>query len=436
MDLNNREIAVLIWLAISVGCVAISANCRRSFADVLRVLFSRKILQVIAATILWVVASVWLLTAVGVWKPDNLKTTLVWTMTFAFVAMFDVNRISENDTFYGKTIRDILSLTAVVTFIADSYSFSLIVELALIPLLIFITASQAITSLKHEYAQVKNLFGWLLALIGVTYIGHGIVLFLSDISNFATVSNLREFTIPSILSLLFLPYIYFLNAYITYEMKFVIVRHFIKDHVLCNYAMRKALFGFGLNLELLRRWSREIVLILPTNRSSIEQSIKDIKGRKAREINPPPVAVSDGWSPYAAKEFLTGVGLATGYYQPSDNEWFASSTLVELGSGLFPDVIAYYVEGDEFSAKRLKLILNVNNPAEPSASLNEFRRVAEILILAAVGTTPQLGLDGLTAAKSVDVIINGRRISLKHDNYPCGAGNCYSLRLTVDHSPN
>lgn len=427
MDLSNREIAVLVWLAIFVGCVAISADCRRSFVDVLRVLFSPKIIQIISATTLWVAVCIWLLSALGVWVFDNLKVTLVWMVTFAFVAMFDVNRISESNTFFGKTARGIISITAVVTFIADSYSFSLIVELAIIPLLIFTTASHAILYSKPEYAKMEKMFGSLLALIGVTYIGFGLFQLASNISNFTTLHNLREFIIPSILSLLFLPYIYFLSAYITYEMQFAIVRHFMNDPTLYNYAMRKALFGFGLNLELLRRWSREIVRIRPTSRSSIEQSIKSMKDLKAREKNPPPVAATDGWSPYDAKEFLTGVGLATGYYQPSVDDWFASSPLIKLDDSFLSNNLAYYVAGDELLAKRLKLILNVNNHGESTLAEEHFWRVATVLVHAATGVSYDL-IARLNASNTAYETVNHRCISIKKEQFSDGITCGYSIK--------
>lgn len=36
----------------------------------------------------------------------NLKSTLVWSVTFAFVTMLNVNRITEENTFFRKTARD------------------------------------------------------------------------------------------------------------------------------------------------------------------------------------------------------------------------------------------------------------------------------------------------------------------------------------------
>lgn len=434
MELNNREIAELVWFAIFVGCVAISADCRRSFVDVLRVQFSRKILLIIAATILWVMASVWLLTAVGLWKPDNLKTTLVWSVTFAFVTLFNVNRISEDSTYFGKTARDVVSATALVTFIADLYTFPLFTWLFLTPFLILVTACHVMAKSNPKYSKIESMLRWLLALIGTTCLCYGLYQAITDFNNFASWNNLREFLIPFILTLLFLPYILILDAFFTYETKFVMLRRFIPDQALRNFAMRRALIEFGFNLELLRRWSREIDRIRPSNRSSLEQSFRDVKSRAAREMNPPPVAPSDGWSPYVAKKFLMGVGLATGYYQPIADEWFASSPPLELDASILSNNLAYYVEGDELSAKRLKLILNVRNLKESTAAEDQFWRSASILARAATGVMcyDLLARRYSTNLRSIEIIA-GCSISIMKRQYTGGVPDGYSLRLTIGH---
>lgn len=432
MELNSREIAILIWLAIFVGgVVATSADCRLSFVNFLRALFHPKVLLTIAIAILWILASVWLLKTIGVWKPGNFKTTLIWTLTFAIVTLFDVHRVSEDSTFFYRTARDAISGTALVAFIADLNTFPLIVWLFLTPCLFFITACHVMA--KSKYSKVENKLLWLLSLIGASYIGNGAYQAISDFNNFASLSNFQEFFTPPLLSLLFLPYLYFLNVCFTYETKFVLLHLFISDQALRNYAMRKALLEFSFNLELLRRWSREIDRIRPSSRSAIEQSFHDVKVRMAREKKPPPVATSDGWSPYTAKKFLMGMGLAVGEYHPSDDDWFASSPLIELDDSILANKLAYYIEGDELSAKRLKLILNINNLDESTAAEDYFWRVASVLVRAATGDIHYDLLTRRNNTNIMDEIVNSRHISIRKQHFTGGITCGYSLKLAIGH---
>ena len=44
--------------------------------------------------------------------------------------------------------------------------------------------------------------------------------------------------------------------------------------------------------------------------------------------------------------------------------WGADSSYLEIGSGILPNNIAYYIDGTEKAAKKLKLKMNINLPEE------------------------------------------------------------------------
>src|SRR5690606_10380688 len=93
------------------------------------------------------------------------------------------------------------------------------------------------------------------------------------------------------------------------------------------------------------------------------------------------VPFKEGWSPYIAKDFLSNEGLATGHYNKLlDNEWHASSPMVELGSEIIPDNIAYYVEGVEGIAKILKIKLSMIDSSRAHSSRETLLALAGTLI--------------------------------------------------------
>lgn len=430
MEFSNREIAFLIWLTVGVAAGAMKKDIRSAFGGVFRAFLVPKILLSLTIATLWVGACVWLLAISAVWTWSNLKTTLVWSITFAFVTVLDVSRISEDDTYFGKTVRDVIGATAIVTFVAEAYSFGLGAELVLLPVLTFVGLMYELAKREPKYKSVERLCVAVLATAGISYVGHGLLGIAGDFKNFVTWGTLRDFGIPILLSLLFLPFMYVFGALVVYETKFVALDYFIPDAPLRRYAKWRSVLGFRFDLDLLRRWMRDIGRIRPIARAEIDSSIRDVKARKVKEVNPSPVPSEVGWSPPAATKFLEPLGLHTGdYHSTYDDEWWAGSRLVEIEeSGLLPDNIAYYVAGNEEAATCLKLKLNVNNPDNASASEAKFVEACELLIHAATsGNIPTSLQDRLRRLEPIDETVGERRIAVEREDNLRGYTRIFSV---------
>lgn len=439
MDLNNREVALIIWIFILIVYVSLKDKERqtlKAFKGVLRAFFVSKIVVAIVWASLWIVLCVQALRYIGVWEIANLKTTLLWAATFAFVTLFDVVRISENDTYFRKTVRDTVSATVAITFIADAYSFPLIIELSLVPLLALMTGVQVFSERKLEHGQVHKLAGTVLALAGMVYIGHGLYMAFKDFRSFASWDTLQEFLTPITLSLLFLPYLYIVSVVVSYELTFAGLHWVLKDDKLRRYATFQAVLRFRFNLEGLRRWKRHVAIFRPATREDIRSSIAEIKANQKKDRNPHPVSPELGWCPISATKFLLAHDLATGdYHRSYDGQWCASSSMRKLNETvLFPDNIAYYIEGDEEAAKRLKVKLNVNDRANDVESNLEFRSICAALLDVVVDDIPLTIKEQILCSDDMDVDVLGRKIRIQKEDFIDPAKG-YSRMLIIDHRP-
>lgn len=420
MEFNNRELAMLIWMAVFIGYVFFKdrdGGAANALIQLLQAFFSSKIIMVMAWAMFWIALCIWALHYAGVWEFANLKTTLLWVVAFAFVTLLDVGRISEDNTYFRKTVRDTVSAAAVVTFIAEAYSFSLATELILIPLLTMMSGVQVLSENRPAHAQAGKLAAAILAMVGAAYVGYGMYGVVSDFQTFATWNTVREFFIPIVLSLLFLPYLYVVSVAVSYEMNFVALQWAVKDNALRRYAKVQAITRFRLDLDGLRRWKRHVCLFHPTSRDDIRRSIDEIKANQIRENDPPPVSRELGWCPTEATQFLKAYGLETGdYHRIEDGRWWAGSPMRELSDvAILPDNIAYYIEGDEKAAECLKLNLYVNDSPNGAASDSEFRTICAALLRAAdVDVSPVL-LEQMLHQDDIDVDAGGRRIRIQRE---------------------
>lgn len=434
MDLNNRELAFVIWGLLFGGYhLATKKAPRKALASVLHAFLKPQILVVLFFAGSWVAASVSILSKLNCWTTSNLKTTLLWAVTFAFVTVFDVDRISEGNTYFRKTVRDVASMTAVVTFVAEAYSFSLLAELLLLPFLAVVTAAHVISERDPKQALVHKAAGTILAATGLAYVGYGLYQAAADFDGFATLSNLREFAVPLALSLMFLPFLYGLSVFASYEKNAVRLRLSLTDTELRRYALRHAITHFRLDLEAFRRWTRNIALRPPATREAVHQSVAEVLIHRRRERTPPAVPPEAGWSPYAAAQFLADHGLATTDYHRIDSEqWGASSPMVQLDKdALLSDNIAYYIEGSEHAVLQLMISLNVNGRGDTASSDRVFSEASVALMQSALDHVPPRALEDLERGAVSDLVIGGRRVKSEKTPFSGHAFNGYSRTLTV-----
>jgi len=290
MELSNQEWAVLIWILVFIIYALIKDKKRqivKAFAELLCTLSAPKIISVFVCAALWITFCIYMLKDVGAWETDNLKTTVLWSLTFAFVTLFSINRIVEDKSYFRKTARDVLSATVVISFITEFYSFPFAVELILVPFLTLIVIINARSEKMPEYTLLHKLTSQVLAIAAIVYVGHGLQMMQENLETFLTRNTLREFFIPIILSLLFLPYLYLVSVIMSYENTLLALRWVLKDSSLRRYAVFWAITRFRFDTEGLDRWIKHLHYVQPKDKKDIQDSISEIKKNQRREQNPP-----------------------------------------------------------------------------------------------------------------------------------------------------
>lgn len=209
---------------------------------------------------------------------------------------------------------------------------------------------------------------------------------MTNFDEFGNEKTAYDFFIPPLLTLFYLPFLFFMLVYSTYEQVFVRLRFSTENRLYRNLAKIYALVLFNIRMSLLDRWSLHIARIKVESHTDLVESFRHIfKVRKA-EKNPINVPIDQGWSPYQAKEFLSCEGLNTRFYNNiCEDEWVASSPMKEFSDGIIPDNIAYYVEGSEKIAKMLKLKVNVNDSSRTYQACEKLKSMAEVLSISSLG---------------------------------------------------
>jgi hypothetical protein len=217
---NNREISLLIWLGIFIIFVLTQKSMRNTLVDVVKLLFGKYFLAIYLTLGIYLFGIFSLLKAIGLWTSADIKDSIFWLFSVAFVLVFSLNKAKDRK-YFKEILIDTIKVIAILEFVINFYNFSLVTELILLPVLIFIVMLQAVAGLDSKNAQVAKLLTNLMAIFGFGLLIYSIYQLANGYTDFFKLGTLHSFILPIILTILFLPYLYCLSLYSIYESYFI-----------------------------------------------------------------------------------------------------------------------------------------------------------------------------------------------------------------------
>lgn len=431
MALDNRELAWLICIALSTGLLIWKAKAFKPLWQLIRQFFSRPILTVFGAATGYIAICIWLLSLTGSWQWSNLKTTLIWAGSFALVAVFNFQKIETGKAFFRTVLLETVGINAFLSFITASHTFNLWIELPLTGALVLLGLTYVVAERNNPLKPASTCASILFALLALLQLGNSSYHIVTELRAFATLHTAREFFVPILLTLMFLPFLYGLHIYSVYERVVAAFKNTTLNPTLRDGIVRKLVTRFGLDLAGLEKWRRHIGLFPPETSLDLITSIAEIRSARRREKRPYRVGPAHGWLPNYAINFLASAGLTTNDYHRSYDDWTACSRYRDLGDDLLPNNLAYYVEGDEFVVSQLKLMLNVNAPNSAKQAYEHFFDTVALLARSAI---PGVTNDADELSLVIDgapLLLNGYELTLEHNDWPNGIKGGHDLAFTI-----
>ncbi len=389
--LNPREQASLIWFVAVFGWLVWKAKAWGALMGLFRSFFKPLLLTVVSLMSLWVAASAWVLAHLGLWGITNLKTTLIWFVAFALGWMFDVKRWEGDPGEMAKAAaREVLGVTTVVTFLAETYTLNIWGELILVPMVSFIVLVATFAQGRDGHEAVAKFFGALVSIVGLSLMAYAIWRLFGDLRGFATPATGREFAVPALLSLLFIPFMYGVGVWNVYGEVSGRLTFSIKDPEVLASAKRRLPLWFGLDVSLMRRWARSLFKVETGTLADVRRAVLVMKSARRREILKPHVPHEFGWSPYRASKFLSGQGLEAGTYDPGYGEWSAHSQSRPLTKSSLGDRLSYSISGTDEIATQLVLSffadrLRKDEEETPDTSIKALADASTALLMKVLG---------------------------------------------------
>ncbi len=273
---SNRELAIAIWILIAIIWALSQPKIRKSLFQVIKAFFAWKLAISYVIMFAYITLIIIPLNAVGIWKLAHLPVTILWILCAAFVMLFEFSKANDQN-FFKDAIKGNLKGLVVLEFLINLYVFDLWVELILVPIFGILGGMIAIAEINEKYEIVKKLLNYIMSFIGLAFTVYAIYMVVTDFEHFAKLENFENFYLPILLSIMFLPFVYFAALYAGYESLFVRLQFFFKDGALLNYVKKKTILAFGPNLWVLNKWSRHINTLRFKDKEEVDEAVRDFK---------------------------------------------------------------------------------------------------------------------------------------------------------------
>jgi hypothetical protein len=272
VELNNREIALLVIVGILIIPALFKKIIRESVINLLKIFFSGNLQIIFKLSLIYILCSLIFLSKINFWDFALLKGTLIWIIFASFALMLNVNKSSNEDYFIKKIIISNFKVIILIEFISNLFVFSFIVELILQTILVFVGLMLAVSETESKFEVVHKIFNSLASFLGISIFTYTIYSIVDNFDKVFTVDNFRDLILPIILTILYMPFIYILALYAKYEIYFVRLNHINRGNKLNSYAKTKMLLKLNIRLRKLVQFTRNY----PVMHYSSKEEIRDI----------------------------------------------------------------------------------------------------------------------------------------------------------------
>lgn len=219
---SNRELAIIIWVAIFLIYALFNKGIRESLARLLRIYYGYKLLTIRLILYIQIGIVTYILFRTGIFSQySHIKTIVAYSLYSAVVLLYE--SISDPLKQIRKTILNYLAATTILTVYLNSFSYSLIIEILLLPMVCFLFAIIAYAEHQNDpqYKTTSGCATVILAFMALSGIGY-VIYHSVHCQPEVMIENLaREVLIPLIMTCILIPYVYLVAVFSKYELLFV-----------------------------------------------------------------------------------------------------------------------------------------------------------------------------------------------------------------------
>jgi hypothetical protein len=196
----------------------------------------------------------------GYWEPQMWKATSLWLFGTGLGAVFRTDAVDR------KFLRDFalhsIALIAWIEFVVNLYTFPILFELALLPAVTLLLGVQVISKYPPwnapQFASTRIFVDACLGILGLVIIVSSVAITLGHIESFLTIGTGKDFALPLLLALFFLPYVYIIHYIVVLQSALHMSKFYLKDRPQLYRDLRFRLLTIcGSNLNCIEHFRKD-----------------------------------------------------------------------------------------------------------------------------------------------------------------------------------
>lgn len=435
--ITSREIAMLFWAGLAILCIMLVNNARLSLKGLAKALFHKKIISILLCFFLYCLIVLTYLDTKLPFAARHYWIALLWIFISGYKSVFiTISKSADFKTgFLLDAILSVISITALIEIMVSLRSFHWTVELILLPVVLI----ALYISIKHDRNSNPNSImitcQIILSALGVILITYSVFSLITDSTAFINGSFLLEISLPAILTLFCIPFLYGLFLIVCYETSMTRLPSYLNDIKLMSYARTSSALAFAWDVESLKNWITLVQTNKPDSKLLIQESISVIYKKTSLRTRVYTTKGDGSWNPSDAEKYLAHIGLPTNKYHADEfceSEWRASSTYHLIGNDPIENAIAYYIYGEEFRACKLLIKLNVQVPTKFDEAWIPFKEyISELSIQALPISTSDRIQDKISEPQPFSIVSNTHTVSLTMNAWEHNINGGYDMAFTI-----
>lgn len=225
--LSTREWATIIWLLILLAYILKNKKTKNAFLDVIKILFGKKLINIWLITSLYVFLVTFLFSKTSIWNNYYIKDIIIWFISSGIIFCLNSTSKEADEQYIWKVLKDNLKFTIVIEYIYSTFTFSIWVELLIIPIITILAMVDTYTESKEEYKIVHKFMQGVFAIISIWFFYETFKIGLREYKELNILNTFVSFMIPIVYLILIIPLEYLIELYSKYEVLFI--RMFFKN---------------------------------------------------------------------------------------------------------------------------------------------------------------------------------------------------------------
>ena len=194
---------------------------RQGFIGVLKCFFNRKLRKLWEIYFLYIGIITLMFSRFPIWKNIYLKDIILWTLFSGLTICMNAVAGEADEKYISKVLKDNIRFTVVTEFLLSTFTFSLWVELIIIPITTVIVLFDTVAEHKSDAIAVHKLLQDVIAFAGLCVILQTVRVGILEYRELNVINTLVSFFIPIVYLLLVTPLEYAFELYSKYEMLFI-----------------------------------------------------------------------------------------------------------------------------------------------------------------------------------------------------------------------